>query len=490
MPAGNVTNVVVSCAGGRTIQGAFRTTSWPYGGNPNTVLAPQPVGTSVAALVGGFTGGDGYLRVPGTLNADGTFSIPNLPVGRYLLEVVTGGVPSWTEASADGVTLTYVTAARPDAVHATSATPVTLDITNLDPWNRWNGYVADIFEVYGLSSDVNGRLGGGAFPAGTTNSQWTGDWTALASLSNGLPDASKGDAVVFYQGHTSAIGSGASQAYVRRATKGFTTSSLTIQNGVASSLSVPLQPLATTASLTVDLRASQYAALAPSVSPLAVPGSVGADIFLTPRLAYPGTAQQVLGRPLWLNAPASIPDTVYASIPYSQFLGAGFPEVIQTGESYTVLVTAPSATVAADVGPMVGASIPNASPYTDVFAPVVGPVQAPLLNGQSAFSSRTGVGLHPQLSWSAPALGSPSSYGIAIREVGSDGAGNTVLTNVLSAKVFSTSFVVPSGRLAAGKTYLAVITANQATWDVVDADLWEQGAPQYWADCVTATFTP
>ena len=87
----------------------------------------------------------------------------------------------------------------------------------------------------------------------------------------------------------------------------------------------------------------------------------------------------------------------------------------------------------------------------------------------------------PTLTWSAPTLGTATSYTVTIQ--GTSG-------QLLSATAYETSFAVPPGILFSGNTYWAAITANYGPWDAIDRAVNRGGVPFDWADCVTNVFTP
>ena len=125
---------------------------------------------------------------------------------------------------------------------------------------------------------------------------------------------------------------------------------------------------------------------------------------------------------------------------------------------------------------------------TGPIAPVVGPPSAPMLNGNDAFAPQTGVGDQPEFSWSSPKLGVATSYQISIRSLGPNHGGDTVF---LSATVYTgASFKVPPGFLKPDVAYYAVITAQQAPWDVLNHGPFRTGTPLHTADCVTGIFVP
>ena len=49
---------------------------------------------------------------------------------------------------------------------------------------------------------------------------------------------------------------------------------------------------------------------------------------------------------------------------------------------------------------------------------------------------------------------------------------------------------MPEGLLTSGGTYYAKIQAFAAPWDRPNAPLYRFGYPEYFADCVTAGFSP
>lgn len=103
--------------------------------------------------------------------------------------------------------------------------------------------------------------------------------------------------------------------------------------------------------------------------------------------------------------------------------------------------------------------VPDASATcysTFPIAPVLGAPTAPLINGTDGFTSQSGVGAQPTISWSPPTLGAPSSYRVNIYVLDTRISPGDV--TALNATVYTgTTFTVPPGVLQAGSEYYATI---------------------------------
>src|SRR5262249_18328743 len=97
------------------------------------------------------------------------------------------------------------------------------------------------------------------------------------------------------------------------------------------------------------------------------------------------------------------PDWLYARYALSFALSCPLPDRGTPGNAET------------DIG------IVTAAPGDDPVVPVVGPVADLHVGGQDLDTARTGVGTTPTISWTAPALGTPTSYEIHVFEVGRSG---------------------------------------------------------------------
>jgi len=302
-------------------------------------------------------------------------------------------------------------------------------------------------------------------------SQWIG----------GLPDASKSDTVYVYQRHSSAIGSGPSAGFVSRATKSLKLTNLTVSTTAANSATVLLASTPQTGAVATDVRNSQVAAFAADVNPSAVLGAFSLNVVPAPHsLTYPDMPLTDASNIFALTG-TSAGDVDYGTVTYGQFFDPLWKEEQRVVWGFDV----PSEGVSA----LFNSSLPVPVTPGGTITPVISPPKSPRVNGAIAFTPQTGVGLQPTISWSAPALGTATSYTIAVEATTPCGLSGQIAG--FSAVIHNgTSFKVPSGILKSGFAYRATITARQAAWDTVDAGPFRTGSPRHVAQCVTSTFTP
>jgi hypothetical protein len=486
-----------SCPARRDVTGAFERIFWTDDGTKTRVGVPQP-GVTVSALVPS-AGGVGYQHFPGTFAADGiSFTIHGVPEGRYFLQVE--GMPDLPSPSLFELTtstpdLSSVVAYRRNLVRPVSPTPVTVNVTNLDPYTPGDSLVGDLFEIGSSQANLSlrpwSRSGGPA--AGDTSFSGPIDWHSVLNVVSdnavgGLPDASKGDVVWFYQAKRQIIGPASAPTIYRPATKAARISNLTMRDGVAASVDVPLVAVPQTGRITADVRYSQFAALAPAVNPGARSNELAFNVFAIPHGAgspdEPGDSMSV--RPLLLahqftTGPAFLPDTNYGTLAYGQFSDTPlWQESRQTLYVFDVTVAPPGGTAFTLPALIVAVEPISSAPI----APGIGPVRSPQINGRDLFQPQTGVGLQPTISWSPPGLGAATDVLISISAM--DGS-STFQATVQTGK----SFTVPDGVLVAGKTYVTLLTAQQTASGNPNAPpLRLGGVPFYSADCITSTFTP
>jgi hypothetical protein len=177
-------------------------------------------------------------------------------------------------------------------------------------------------------------------------------------------------------------------------------------------------------------------------------------------------------------------DVDYGSLDYGDFLDPLWKSYRTASYFFDVSLPQVDTTITASITTSV--AIGDAA---GPIVPAVGPPLAPLIEGRDAFTPQQGVGLQPTISWSAPAVGQPSSYVITITDHRQPVVAGQL--REISATVYTgRSFKVPPGLLTAGGLYHATITAVMAPWDVLDRGPFENGRPLHTADCVTGVFTP
>ncbi|HEV7556457.1 MAG TPA: hypothetical protein VGO00_13415 [Kofleriaceae bacterium] len=133
--------------------------------------------------------GDDLAALPSVMgNADGTFVVPDVPAGAFMLETVgPGNLASWTQYDDHDVAITDTRIGNPDATPVSTTTPLVVDASNLTTWNDNDTLVADCFEngteAYGIAFDP-------ALVAGATSIAGSFDWDDPAAYSwntTGLP---------------------------------------------------------------------------------------------------------------------------------------------------------------------------------------------------------------------------------------------------------------------------------------------------------------
>ena len=492
-PCGTSASAV--CTPRRDVTGNFQTVFWTDDGRKTVAKSAKP-GATISALV---AGANGYQRFPGAFAPDGsTFTIHAVPAGHYFLQIE--GMPGQQgpilyDLTTSTPDLSSVVSYRYDLARATSSTPVTLNVSNLDPWLPGTSTLtSDRFEIASSQANLSMRPwvhSGGPAP-GATSSSGTFDWRDAVSIVAdnaipGLPDASKGDVVWFYQAKHQSIGTGAAAAVYLPATKAARLSNLTLRDGVAATIDVPLTPVPQSGSMTVDVRYTQFAALAPQVGPSATIHEFSLNVFAIPHGSQaPDMPQDSMAvRPLLLaydftTGSASLPDTNYGNVPYGQFSDQPlWQEYRQTLYFYDLPISAPGVAPATWLAFYVAQEPMSSAPI----APALGPVRTPQVNGRSLLLPQSGVGLQPTISWTPPALGAATS--VVVNIVALD-ASPGLMATVRSGN----SFTVPPGVLGAGRPYVAILTAQQAPWDGADAPPLRRGVPFYSMDFITSTFTP
>jgi len=484
----------------RTVSGTFQTTYWPDDGSKTTVSSPPPEGYTAKAILVPETSAAGYTTIQFVLDSNQSFSLPDVPAGPYFLQLdrkavalcqgCPGGAPQeevvltqLIELRRDSPDLTALSAARPDVAHAAPSQFVLhLDVTGLAPWVSGDSILTASSQGFHY-----GRMAPSRPAAGTTAAG--GSWVLF---SEGLPDASKGDVFYVYQRSTTPIGSGVSAGTVVAASRYARLTDLTMTLST-SSLSLTLtDSAAQTGAVRADVRYSQFAALAPSVHPSALPATngVGFSVQAVPHsVEYPDMPSifEHTGLLILNNLQTVTADADYGTLHYGEFLDPLWKTYRFV--AYTFDAQVPFAGGAARMGAASVTSIVPMPADPGPIVPVLSPPTEPRIEGRDAFAEQEGVGLQPTISWSPPAIGHATSYQVTVaRQTQPVIAGET---RFLSAIVYSgRTFRLPPGFLKQGSRYTATISARSGPWDAFDHAPFREGIPFHTADCITGIFIP
>ncbi len=481
----------------RVVTGTRLVTRWTTGAGcsvaspcQTTTVAPDVV--SLTAQVEAI-GPDG-TRYPGSFSPSGSFSISGVPPGAYTLAFTDGaGVTHFYETSATSFDLGYDVLGR-EATAASAPTPVTLTVSGLSGW-------IDSDEVQLAAPDVDvwdAPISGTELVAGEVGGSVVEDWSS-SSIGRALNLVGATDAVWVHQLATSTVTSGIRAfAYQAMTRYGATTFGADLTNGVAASLTAPLGTTTQTGTLTIDWRTSQFEALLASMGPGAQPAAnPHALLVRTHPYALASPAPVAAGGVLELFRlvqPAATADVDLTAltppIVYGRYLDpALWSESRVASFTARVSYTAPGAATSLDALATVSRREPMLPAPPSPIVPAVGPVQAPLVNGLDALGTLGAVGATPTIGWSAPLVGTPSSYGVTLRELYASGTASATRV-VATWAVAGRSITLPAGLLVANRTYYVEITAFARTAEQFDTAPNRSSNVGSDATTLTSTFSP
>jgi hypothetical protein len=464
-----------ACVTSQTVTGSRLVSFWPEASAVTTVAAPDAAGRTVEALVADGKGG--FVTYGGTIAADGSFSIAGVPAGPFrLLFTGADGVLHVLDSPGSPVDLGYDVLGRADVAAATAGADADFVVTGFAP--------GDLLEATSANADVHVEASVAAAAPAATRVNWA---TAAGGAPANLLGAA--DPLVIHQLSASTADTSAGLLPIFVSSGAVSVSGTAMSPGVVTTVAAELVPPTVVGSLAVDWRTTQFEALAAGMGPAGTAVSahtltVGASADLA---STPGPVAQ--GEPTLVTfsvAPATPDLTTNTPVGYAQFLPAPlWSEWREVSVAAQATYTFGTATALPEVAAVVQR---EAMPGAAIIQPSLSPVGAPLVGGLDAHAPQTGVGLTPALSWSAPAIGTPSYYVVEVRALGATN-GATVSTPVATFTTTSTSVTVPPAYLQPGGSYYARIEAVQIPAGGPSAPFRSAGT---WAraSTLTAVFTP
>lgn len=432
--------------------------------------------TSVVAYTRDSTTG-AFTAYPGTGSADGTISVPNVPSGRIYLKLGSRYLVSTGRAFDLGSTEW-----GRDGAFASLPTPVTVSATGLSPWQP-----GDYLEMYSLNPGAFGYIHAGAtgFPLAGATSLSGLSFNYADMLNPVLLDSSRGDVFSLAQMRWQTSANGVPY----RAMHKVLNTSVTQVEGQPSTVSGTFSQPVATGTFAVDWRRSAFEALRTQVNPDAV--STYNEIWMSARPAALGTAvASISGQPLLvkLNPDTQRTDIVTGSMTYNNPLPATWQKVALAAAGFTksyALGTATPYTLSVDIRVDQEAGAFTAAPVQ----PLVGPVQAPLVNTRGAFQNLTGVGTDASLRWSKPLIGTATNYVVNLYRLGVSN-GSTTVTRVAVLHTDLQSVYLPPGVLQAGQTYFAEIQSWYQPGSDLATSPFKRSLPRGRASVLTGMFSP
>ncbi|MBL8922127.1 MAG: hypothetical protein JNJ54_24975 [Myxococcaceae bacterium] len=432
-----------SAAGGSAGDVTGTVTSLNYLVNGTTAMSPFNL--SAVAIEAWVPNGSSYTVLTGTGQVNGTFRVPNVPMGPYLMRVGA----SFLQTTARQTTFYSYNVGRAGAAVANvNPTTMNLNLTGALPWINGQDQIVWVSPNLG-NTFYNFQSFSSTMPTvGATSIN-------LSVNMNGVELASQaaGDDTWALQFRGVADG-GYFQGGV---VAGGQLPPFTQQNGQTTTVSATLLSPPTLPSLTQSFNWNLNAFSALQLSLPAGTNPRGTFV-LSP---FPATTGNTLGVvDLWF---AQIPA---ANLPPSSFtLVTPFPSGWAiTGRVFFVVDT--PRTVAGTSGPAAlisgfGHFDSMATLTSSPITPRLGPVTNVTLNGTPFTSDRTSVGTMT-LNWTPPSLGTPNTYFIGVNRLTGVAGMPTAIAESFTVSVAGPPFVVPSQLLVAGQPYVFEINAVTA----------------------------
>jgi len=440
---------------------------------------PLPSNASLDFEVTGSDGAGGTIVRQGTMGPSGSLTIAGVPSGSlfYSFRSFVGGT---TEKGLLG----YSTSDRHldlgnDTVGGygtgapMSGTNLSFMLTGLTPWS-----VASGLRLLVPTHNSNATFLTATTPAGITGFPTDGA-TSLNPLTfpwgRQLPDPT--DLFVLVQRESATLGTALS---VTRIVKSFAPPvPIVLNNGMATTFTgVMAAPATVTAPVRLDGPA--WSAHVPKISPSARASALAITYFGGP---------PPLDRSIEIASASFASSTATPNIDFSfgdPFTGARAVRLLKGGRTE---VLAPGATTTTSLPyATFGATYDLAALPATGMVPVLTPVEAPRIAGLDARQLQNGVGLTPVLSWSAPAIGTPTMHEVSIYQLANDaGATSTILAGAFVTA--GDSFQIPPDVLRPGRTYFFAVRSDTYHRPSAPDRTFTQ-LPIGFATCISAAFTP
>jgi hypothetical protein len=478
--------------------------------------------TAIAALV---EKEGAYTKFPGTIDKDGKLRIPGVPEGPYLLALtspasttIPGAAPYTTFFATSARTLDLGTtfSGRADIVSMTQPTFLVLDATLTAPWQAYTedatGMVTqpldDNLQFVSRNAAVTGSyIAALSLPEDSPPANgalklpgWKIDASAaFAYLGNlSLIDSSKGDDVAILHNVQRQVGVADDldpwKGYVYESTQEvLRPKSLMMTDGGSSVVSGAFE-VAKQASFAVDYKGSAFNAL---VAGLPIDfASVDFSIYMEPGTPHPQIGAfatlldaSTLGLTVYSNPscggascdPAACPsgcDPGKYVIPGDHAHTFSYGNPFDFGQELLNVDVELRANVRTLLPEMTQErlrarfymQVPTAELNGKPIQPILGFPQAIKVDGKTTPYDQvtTGVGAAPEITWTAPTLGKPTSYRVAVVDLTDvmDKDGNPVLRRTLASfDVTEPRVRLPLGALQTGKFYYLQVSARMQDSD-------------------------
>lgn len=459
----NPTSVVGSCfeQWWSDTDGGSRPCAFTASSSPQAVITLDDGGTST---------------ISGSVFADGTFSIANVPAGAvYWFKTGT----SWFQTSERNLTLEPRRQGRPDGTLAGAATSLTVSMTGLSPWNNQEHFVS-LFSS-NVGAELDGFSIGQTAPAtGATTFNFLIPYELYSTqLATPMIDSAKGDGLLVTQtrydptsGEYRCVGSGEASA-------------LTMVSGQTNTTTVALTPPATT-SMPLDINVAAFGAHVGDFTPGAAPA-------MTVNLAHGPRAVHEHAADGWAFAWGSYPPSAATVLPNPVVYPNPFPAswgssvTVTYGQAVTRLLTGAVEPRRYTSGISV---VLSSQQLSSPVVPELSPPREPLINSLVFSMPQSGVTRTPTITWGPPTLGTPSRYSVRVEQLQLSQTTTTARTvGTFYLLPTERSFTVPPNLMITGQSYVIVLSATK-TPSPVTSHLFETRLPLTSATVVSGVMRP
>lgn len=481
-----------------TIRGSWIDTYWTSRGRVDSPVDWTKFGLTPLALIPQPDGS--VVTLSAMVNPDGTFSIAKVPGGFYWFQFANNSF--WTSSSS----IDYgadISGRRLSTTPTSQTTTFHFDVSGLDPVQTPDqfAFLTELANPFNIGFPIPSPTG-----STTMNASWTSNTnldytTALAGFLLQYEPASAGS--------ISGVSLGPE----------LTISNLSLTNGSDNTLTGHLLP-SPASSFPLSVKGSEWALTFQNVAPgTATPANSSTTVYAQPfaeRGVLASTLRFDVNLPLFMpgiqgtgggfllswpgaggcvddvqfvalqvsSHPAIVTDEDFGALTYGDPFPAEWTRVFSFCQTATFDMPIPNSS---DTTPVLFGAGENTAIPSEAVAPLILPVQNPMINGASLF---TATSLNPSgitLSWSPPTGMQPTFYKVAafILRTQSDGS-----RNYFSAGTFSTAktaMTLPP--LQSGQTYVFAVSAKVDGRANVEASPNRSSLPTAYATLVSAPIT-
>jgi len=419
-----------------------------------------------------------FTNYPATITGAGTYEFRDVPAGPYYVAYQRlGSPPLYVVTTATDIDLGGFSPGRPDVKLVQTGTTLIFDATGLSTWQQGDGLSLHSMGAGTGLHDIDFYASAGAPTVGATAvSGLSIDYASIASPPR-LIEGSKGDRAWLYQLVLQSLGAPGSYRSLRKALQ---LPSFTQADGQTTTLSGSLADVTQT-DLGVDFKISRFESAQATANPSAT--LIGTSVNL---VAQPESSRGWLGiAPDLIQFDATTSTDLVTTFSYGNPFPSSYGLILEGLSRFrrTYSVGTASGFVSADVSVRVA---PSASTTLE---PIISPPQDFKIADADALADRSGVGLQPSVSWSAPALGTVTGYMLTILRVYDDGGtlGRTAAGFLMTT---GTSAVVPPGILTTGNSYVFRLSAFFGMSQDADRQPLVSGLPEANAEVLSGLVTP